>query len=191
MRRSAPRRPRGPLFFSLGLQAVFRSPKEELQNPSTFDMILTQVPDAHQAAHRLTDWDHETEQAILPLAALLDDIRFVGPWPVVAFAAVRLRELLGTLPTGLRYNVSKCAAWSPKFDNTNLFSDLESDRDRVQLPSDGITLLGSPIGTAQFERSTVTAKVEAHSRLLDRIAQLPSLQLALLLLRYCAAQRFT
>ena len=33
--------------------------------------------------------------------------------------------------------------------------------------------------------------MEAHSCLLDRIAQLPSLQLALLLLQYCAAQRFT
>ena len=78
------------LFFLFGTTSCFRSLKEELQNPSTFDTILTQVPDAHQAAHRLTDWDHETEQAILLLAALLDNIRFVGPWPVVAFAAVRL-----------------------------------------------------------------------------------------------------
>jgi len=182
--------PLAPFFFALGLQAVLIRLKTELAQEATFQTILEQVTPEQRDTHRLSDWDFGRQQAIMPLSALLDDIRFMGPWPVVTFAVTRFQEINCELQSGLQYSIGKCCLWSPKQTLPEPLP-VEANGEAFVRPEDGIVLLGSPIGTNSFEQSTVAAKADSHRRLLARIVQLSSSQLAYLLLRYCAAQRFT
>ena len=69
-----------------------------------------------------------------------------------------------------------------------MFSGLSGDG-KVQTPEDGFMLLGAPIGMSYFEAQECQTTVEASERQYDRLADLPSQQVALLLLRYCACPR--
>ena len=53
----------------------------------------------------------------------------------------------------------------------------------------GIKILGTPIGHANFIDASMNEISRDHTRLLDRIPQIPDLQCAWLLLLYCAASR--
>jgi len=185
--------PLGPFFFALALQPVLVRLHKELSTEDAIGEVMLEhgiSPSERDSFKRLV-WDNRLQGILLDIAALLDDVRLAGHWAVVGYAARRLQALAIELETGLEYNVPKCAAWSPEIRLDRLFSSIEAEASHVRLPQDGLTVLGAPVGTAAFERTESSSTVSAHTRLLTRITQLPTLQLALLLLRYCAAQRIT
>ena len=51
------------------------------------------------------------------------------------------------------------------------------------------TLLGAPIGFSHFEAQECLSSVKSSKSLFDRLTDLPSLQIAMLLLRHCAGPR--
>ena len=59
------------------------------------------------------------------------------------------------------------------------------------LPShkQGVTILGTPLGRAEFVEGQLAEKIEEHGILLDRITKVTVLQSAWLLLLFCAASR--
>ncbi len=61
----------------------------------------------------------------------------------------------------------------------------------MSLPADrqGITILGTPLGTDSFVQRALHSKRGEHDRLLQRIPTVPDLQVAWLLLLHCASPR--
>ena len=59
------------------------------------------------------------------------------------------------------------------------------------LPShkQGVTILGTPLGRAEFVEGHLAEKIEEHGILLDRISKVTDLQSAWLLLLFCTASR--
>ena len=183
--------PLAPFFFALGLQTVLSHLWDELGSPGIADTILEPLADEVESHTRAECWDRKSQRAVVDPSALLDDISFVGPWPTVLYAAHRLQQLIIRLHTGLEFNLRKCAAWSRSLELDEPFSNLGEGGQRISFPVDGITLLGAPIGPGHHEEDVARSIVAKHTTLLERLPSLPSLQRALLLLRFCAAQRFT
>ena len=95
-----------------------------------------------------------------------------------------------TLRTRLKLRLPKCSAWSRSIslDHPCMFRGLAGDG-KVQTPEDGFTLLGAPIGFSHFEAQECLSSVKSSETLFDRLTDLPSLQIAMLLLRHCACPR--
>ena len=53
----------------------------------------------------------------------------------------------------------------------------------------GVTILGTPLGRAEFVEGQLAEKIEEHGILLDRITKVTDLQSAWILLLFCAASR--
>ena len=181
--------PLGPFFFAVGLQAVLTALHEEMKKPDALDAVLADYQPGDAGPLRELCTDDNQQSLILDIAALLDDVRLVGPPPVVVFAAQRMKALTTTLCTCLKWNISKCCAWSPEILTETMFDGLSDGSSRICAPQDGIVLLGAPIGSPSFERNWAERKVQSHALLLQQLQSLRSLQVAILLLRYCAAQR--
>ena len=69
-----------------------------------------------------------------------------------------------------------------------MFRGLAGDG-KVQTPEDSFTLLGAPIGFSHFEAQECLSSVKSSESLFDHLTDLPSLQIAMLLLRHCACPR--
>ena len=61
--------------------------------------------------------------------------------------------------------------------------------DAPQLEKRGIVVLGSPLGTVEFCKAHAAKRMKVEQELLDWIPRVPNLQVAWLLLYFCAAQR--
>ena len=186
--------PLGPFFFAIVLQSVLEALSEEMKNEKVLDNIVAEsgeeIPPEEQASIRRSCWHTPSKRAQIDVSALLDDVRLLGPVYAVRYAARRLQSLASNLRTGLKLKLPKCSAWSRSFqlDHPIMFSGLSGDG-KVQTPEDGFMLLGTPIGMSHFEAQECQRTVEASERLYERLADLPCLQVALLLLRYCACPR--
>ena len=86
--------PFAPFFFALGLQTVLSHLWDELGSPGIADTILEPLDDEVEPHTRAECWDRESQRAVVDPSALLDDIRFVGPWPTVLYAVHRLQQLI-------------------------------------------------------------------------------------------------
>ena len=56
---------------------------------------------------------------------------------------------------GLKWNISKCCAWSPDFLTETIFDGLSDGSSRICTPQDGIVLLGALIGSPSFNLSGI------------------------------------
>jgi hypothetical protein len=60
----------------------------------------------------------------------------------------------------------------------------------MKVTRDGMTILGVPLGTHTYTRDIITQKGEQVREFMQKVAKIPSTQVALLLLRYCAITRW-
>ena len=184
----------GPFFFAIAHQSVLEALSKEMKNEKVLDNIVAEsgegIPPEEQASIRRSCWHTPSKRAQIDVSALLDDVRLIGPIYAVRYAARHLQSLASNLRIGLKFKLPKCSAWSRSFqlDHPIMFSGSSGDG-KVQTPGDGFMLLGAPIGMSHFEAQECQRTVEASERLYDHLADLPSLQVAFLLLRYCACPR--
>ena len=182
--------PLGPFFFALALQSVLEALSAELKNDKILNDIVADSPSKEQASIRRSCWHEPSNQVRVDVSALLDDVRLLGPVHAVRYTARRLQSLATTLRTGLKLRLPKCSAWSRSIslDHPCMFRGLAGDG-KVQTPEDGFTLLGAPIGFSHFEAQECLSSVKSSESLFDHLTDLPSLQIAMLLLRHCACPR--
>ena len=86
--------PLGPSFFAVGLQAVLTALNEEMKKPDALDAVLADYQPGDAGPGLCVSSVLMTTSSlyvILDNAALLDDVRLVGPPPVVVFAAQRMK----------------------------------------------------------------------------------------------------
>ena len=127
------------------------------------------------------------EDGLSIIRAFLDDGAFSGPVPV-------LKEILMYLLSedvqrrGLLVGLSKCVLYMP---NAGLCSTLHRDYDLpadLRITSEGIVLLGTPLGSSDFCEQYLSDIVVGVVRdFHDRLSLLDSPQLALVLLRMCGS----
>ena len=114
----------------------------------------------------------------------LDDCCLAGEQRSVADAYHRLRASAAQI--GLTLNASKCevipAAGTHSTIDRSLFPN-----DMIFRGDGNFELLGGPIGNADYCQHHTTERVDKAMKLLSAIGELPDPQVALLLLRYCAA----
>ena len=126
------------------------------------------------------------------LIAYLDDVTLVGDPARVRAAMGFLAPRLASI--GLRLNHGKCKVYSPSGPCPQ-FADLV-DEEGNQIAGavealDGVTVLGVPVGSAEYERSECAAAAAKLGGVLPAIAaELTDTQTQLLLLRFCAHPRF-
>ncbi len=101
---------------------------------------------------------------------------------------------------GIRTNLGKLQLYSkegghcpPGFDDFQASRGVEEKPvwtcDAHDISKRGIVVLGSPLGTVEFCTEHAVKRMTIEQELLDWIPKLPTLQVAWLLLYYCAAQR--
>ena len=182
--------PLGPFFFALALQSVLEALSAELKNDKILNDIVADSPSKEQASIRRSCWHEPSNQVRVDVSALLDDVRLLGPVHAVRYTARRLQSLATTLRTGLKLRLPKCSAWSRSIsvDHPCMFRGLAGDG-KVQTPEDSFTLLGAPIGFSHFEAQECLSSVKSSESFFDHLTDLPSLQIAMLLLRHCACPR--
>ena len=135
------------------------------------------------------------------LMAFLDDVHVVTTPPRVAHSYAPLDRALWE-HAGIRINQGKTQI----FNRAGVFPRgcqhiLRAGRQVTPpvvvwrgdsaLPSDQwvVTILGTPLGHADFVRAQLRAKIEEHRLLLDRVEAVPDLQCAWLILSFCGATR--
>ena len=111
--------------------------------------------------------------------AYLDDVFILGPVDAVVAASADLRSSFS--PIGLVIQDKKC----------ELFISEVSPPCDVSFPvsSDGVIILGIPIGNSSFISTVCTDCAQSGSLLCEELLQLEDTQSALLLLRYCHINR--
>lgn len=103
------------------------------------------------------------------MLAYLDDITIIGDSDRFHEIMARAEELF--LEMGLRLNRNKCKEWRP----TNGHSD-------------GLTVVGVPIGTNAYQCTSATNQLHAYTAVLDLLVQLPAPE-AFVLLQSCINAR--
>ena len=137
------------------------------------------------------------QQHLLPnesLLAFLDDVYVVVP-------PNRVRPVYNTLAhtlqsqASIRLNQGKTRAWNAAGIEPPHIRDLGEDvwvgNPTLPATSQGMTVLGAPIGSAAFVQHQLQQANQQHQHLLDRIPHLEDLQASWLLLLYCASPRCT
>ena len=140
---------------------------------------------------------HTIQQHLLPnesLLAFLDDVYVVVP-------PNRVRPVYNTLAhtlqsqASIRLNQGKTRAWNAAGIEPPNIRDLGEDvwvgNPTLPATSQGMTVLGAPIGSAAFVQHQLQQANQQHQHLLDRIPHLEDLQASWLLLLYCASPRCT
>ena len=162
-----------PLLFALAIHPVLK------------DLAQPQPPSAP-----VTDGSHllnvATPTTVDVVSGYLDDIMIVAH-PTVAqrLVATGLQERLNAHNTGLVIVDRKTKAYSPGLDLT---THAQVWKCTVQPPSQGLVVLGVPVGTPEFIRDHVATVVNGLAPVLDDICALP-LQHAQLVLRYCITSK--
>ena len=133
------------------------------------------------------------------LFAFLDDLYVVAAREIARQAFDVVTEEVAN-QAGIRTNLGKLQLYSkeggacpPGFDD---FQALRAENTTPIWTCDaphnyqrGIVVLGSPLGTEEFIKAHAEKRMGIEQQLLDWIPRLPTLQIAWLLLYYCAAQR--
>ena len=116
--------------------------------------------------------------------SFLDDLVLAGKQEAVALGINQLQNSAGAL--GLKLNRSKCelipASENGKDINWELFNN-----DIQRNLNGGFTLLGAPIGKAEYCQSITAKRADKIQRCFDAIGELHDPQVALALLRSCAS----
>ena len=172
--------PLGPFFFALGLAAV------------TDPLLVAAAASQDHPLHKTT------------FLALLDDITITGPPQSVAQVANAL--LISTMSTEstLTLNSLKCVAWSHSIPvdqraswardtlNSVFFSLDPNSPSCFPDCSEGITLLGTPLGSPNFVRVRLARlALDNTTKAGERLLLLDSLQMRTLLLSHCADKQFS
>jgi Reverse transcriptase (RNA-dependent DNA polymerase) len=133
----------------------------------------------------------------LALPGYLDDLTIMAPTCTaqtlsqVGSAFCFVQKALGEL--NIQVNVAKCAALVPAGGGTRERAAAAFAAAAVPVPvrDDGITLMGVPIGTAEFVRAHVTATLRAPGtdRLLAELTQMEDAQAAFSILRLAVPAR--
>ena len=137
------------------------------------------------------------QQHLLPnesLLAFLDDVYVVVP-------PNRVRPVYDTLAhtlqsqASIQLNQGKTRAWNAAGIEPPNIRDLGEDvwvgNPNLPATSQGMTVLGAPIGSAAFVQHQLQQANQQHQHLLDRIPHLEDLQASWLLWLYCASPRCT
>ena len=64
-------------------------------------------------------------------------------------------------------------------------------RENIRTEDQGVVILGTPLGHADFVRRHLQSKLASHRTLLEQIPSIPDLQSAWLILLFCASTRRT
>ena len=173
-----------PALFALGQHPALVSADSKLQ-----ELAVTSEA-----------WVSEVDALARPLLfAFLDDL-YVVTEPDIARNAFDIVTGEVESIAGIRTNLGKlqlyCKAGGPCPPG---FEDFQAQRaieaqpiwicDAPQIEHRGIVILGSPLGTEEFCKAHAEKRMKIEQELLDWIPQVPTLQIAWLLLYFCAAQR--
>jgi len=173
-----------PALFALGQHPALVSADSKLQ-----ELAVTSEA-----------WVSEVDALVRPLLfAFLDDL-YVVTEPDIARKAFDIVTGEVERIAGIRTNLGKlqlyCKAGGPCPPG---FEDFQAQRaieaqpiwtcDAPQIEHRGIVVLGSPLGTEEFCKAHAEKRMKIEQELLDWIPQVPTLQIAWLLLYFCAAQR--
>lgn len=113
--------------------------------------------------------------------AYMDDVHILGPQREAMRAFHWVRSQAPAL-LGLQLNQSKCMTWTP--DSTvGLFVD------DIPATSAGLTVLGSPVGSQDYEQRQVTQALTSDSAILPIVAKELPAHIAFKLLQACIACR--
>ena len=135
---------------------------------------------------------HTIQQHLLPnesLLAFLDDVYVVVP-------PDRVRPVYDTglhppkpsqHPPQPRKNPRVERSWHRTTEHQGLAEDVWVGNPTLPATSQGMTVLGAPIGSAAFVQHQLQHANQHHQHLLDRIPHLEDLQASWLLLLYCAS----
>ena len=146
----------------------------------------------HSGQHQALQAAHEQLQAGETLYAFLDDI-------YVTVSPERVRPVYDLLSehlfnhTGIRLNTGKTRVWNgagqlpPNL--TSLGSDVWVCNPARPTTEQGLTVLGAPIGHADFIQTQLQQASQAHTGFLQDIPALDDLQASWLLLLFCASPR--
>ena len=105
-----------------------------MKKPDAVDAVLANYKPGEAGPLRELCTNDNQQSLLVDIAALLDDVRLVGPPPVFVFAAQHLKALTTTLCTGLKWNISKCCAWSPEILTETMFDGLSDGSSRICTP---------------------------------------------------------
>ncbi len=132
------------------------------------------------------------------LFAFLDDLYVVAN-PEIARKAFDIVTGEVEAIAGIRTNLGKLQLYSkaggpcpPGFEELQAQRAIDAPIwtcDASEISKRGIVVLGSPLGSEQFIKAHAEKRMQVEQELLDWIPRLPTLQVAWLLLYYCAAQR--
>ena len=107
-----------------------------------------------------------------------DDIKLIGPAQQVHDAYIQLQHKLAEID--LQFNTNKCKLYPfSEAANTDPLSHLFTPI------HDGLNVLGTPIGSVQYQPASANEHAAATADKLSGISRIPSLQLQYQLLRYC------
>ena len=165
-----------PALFALGQHSALVSSDEKL-----WQLMFDSGP---------IDWDGEGSFKPL-LFAFLDDLYIVTVREIARQAFDLVTGEVERI-AGIRTNLGKLQLYSK--DNGPCppgFEEFPSvwTCDAPDIKNRGIVVLGSPLGTVEFCRAHAEKRMTVEQQFLDWIPKLPSLQIAWLLLYFCAAQR--
>ena len=171
-----------PALFAIGQHSALVSADSKLQN-----LMVT-----HSA-----NWVEE--QYFKPLLfAFLDDLYVVTVRDIARAAFDVVTSEVENI-AGIKTNLGKLQLYSeaggscpPGFDDFQAHRAIDSPiwtMDAPQLENRGIVVLGSPLGSVEFCKAHADKRMQVEQQLLDWIPKIPTVQIAWLLLYFCAAQR--
>ena len=180
--------PLGPFFFSLGLSAITSHAFAATgQPPPTAPDPTGTSPTAAPSAPAIAAADHLR-------MFYLDDNYLVGTPEAVSDDYTRLVYSAGILAPGLLLNATKSYLFSPTVPMEDVLDQVRAvhgstDFDRFRHVTEGLVVLGTPIGTQEFIATALEDGLADFRLGLERLRQLDSIQIRLLLLRLCGPQR--
>jgi hypothetical protein len=172
-----------PALFALGQHPALVSADEKLEQ------LMIEVEDT---------WVDDPDGYFKPLLfAFLDDLYLVT---IRGIARQAFDIVTGEVEriAGIRTNLGKLQLYSKNggacphgFQNLQRAIDAKPiwTGDAPQIENRGIVVLGSPLGTVEYCKAHAEKRMKIEQELLDWIPQVRNLQIAWLLLYFCAAQR--
>ena len=162
----------GPLFFGSGSFAATLYSQNGIHQgdplgPLLFSLAIEPI---------IAQVNRELGSNVSP--AFLDDLFLVGLAAAVLEVLSNLREWGSKISLNLR------------IDNCQLYlkpgHHLPTNRQGLTVNREGLIILGTPIGSDKFIQESCLTQVHESQLLLDKICELPNIQSAFLMLRYCA-----
>ena len=173
-----------PALFALGMHSALVSSDDKLK-----ELNMESGP---------IDWDGNGSFTPL-LFAFLDDLYLVTVRDIARQAFDIVTGEVERI-AGIRTNLGKLQLYCKNggacpqgFEDFQALRAVDAQPiwtgDAPQLEKRGIVVLGSPLGTVEFCKAHAAKRMKVEQELLDWIPRVPNLQVAWLLLYFCAAQR--